>query len=324
MKKTNKRNILILIILIIFIIILLRAFSNSRANRVIEITANIQDNSGLLVDEQITLEAINEGESGFSITLPEVVNTKKVTKYMVVQKEMIENTEEETNSGLTNTTNHETTNATINQMTSDLNSGEDTNTIQVQQANTTSSGAIEKTSIVEKSPGEKIYLTQEERENASIILTVEYDKKEVKGETFYHKQLVLKDEDANENTDNNENITNNESTIDNETSTDNEILSVSGYMPYDTELEVTAIEMDTFQDEIAEKYPNYVVIEKFDIQLMSQETEYLAQDHDQTLYVEMIMPNQDKTYTILEIQKDTTQEDIQENASQKRVHNKMV
>ena len=36
----------------ILIIILLRAFSNSRANKVIEITANIQDNSSLLADEK--------------------------------------------------------------------------------------------------------------------------------------------------------------------------------------------------------------------------------------------------------------------------------
>ena len=48
MKKTNKRNIVILIILIILIIVMLRAFIKSRANNVVEITANFKDNSGLL------------------------------------------------------------------------------------------------------------------------------------------------------------------------------------------------------------------------------------------------------------------------------------
>ena len=163
MKKTNKRNIVILIFLMILIIILLRAFSNSRANKVIEITANIEDNSSLLADEKTTLEAINEGESGFSITLPDVINTKKVTKYIVTQKEIIENTEEEKQENVTNTTN-ETTN--------DIGSNEETGTIDVKQADTTNPQAIEKTSKVEKLPGEKIYLTQEERENSSIILTV--------------------------------------------------------------------------------------------------------------------------------------------------------
>ena len=156
MKKTNKRNIVILIFLMIFIIILLRAFSNSRANKVIEITANIQDNSGLLVDEKTTLEAINEEESGFSITLPEVINTKKVTKYIVTQKEMVENTEEETKSNLTNTTNE-----TTNEIASDSKSNEETNIINVEQADTTNPQVIEKTSKVEKLPGEKIYLTQD-------------------------------------------------------------------------------------------------------------------------------------------------------------------
>ena len=164
MKKTNKRNIVTLIFLMIFIIILLRAFSNSRANKVIEITANIQDNSGLLVDEKTTLEAINEGESGFSITLPEVINTKKVTKYIVTQKEMVENTEEETKSNITNTTNE-----TTNEIASDSKSNEETNIINVEQADTTNPQVIEKTSKVEKLPGEKIYLTQEERKNPSII-----------------------------------------------------------------------------------------------------------------------------------------------------------
>ena len=179
MKKTNKRNILVLIFLMILIIILLRAFSNSRANKVIEITANIQDNSSLLADEKTTLEAINEGESGFSITLPDVINTKKVTKYIVTQKEIIENEEKEKQENVTNTTN-ETAN--------DIGSNKETGTIDVKQADTTNSQNIEKTSKVEKLPGEKIYLTQEERENSSIILTVEYDKKEIKGETLYNKK----------------------------------------------------------------------------------------------------------------------------------------
>ena len=202
MKKTNKRNILVLIFLIILIIILLRAFSNSRASKVIEITANIEDNSSLLVDEKITLEAINEGESGFSITLPNVINTKKVTKYIVTQKELIENTEKNTKSNLLNTTNEP-----ANGKASNSKSSEETNTINVQQVNTITED-IEKTSKVEKLPGEKIYLTQEERKNSSITLTVEYDKKEIQGEIFYNKELIFKEIENNENNEENQNTIN--------------------------------------------------------------------------------------------------------------------
>ncbi len=311
MKKTNKRNIVILIFLMIFIIILLRAFSNSRANKVIEITANIKDNSGLLVDEKTTLEAINEGESGFSITLPEVVNTKKVTKYIVTQKEMVENTEEETKSNLTNTTNE-----TTNEIASDSKSNEETNIINVEQADTTNPQVIEKTSKVEKLPGEKIYLTQEERKNSSIILTVEYDKKEIKGETLYNKELVLEDKENDENKVDDTNIANKEDAID-EDSEDNEILFVSGYMPYDTELETAEVKIDRVKKEIEENYPDYLITENFDIKLMSQEKEYLVEEYDQTLDIEITMPNKDKTYTILEIQEDTAQEEnVYENVKQ--------
>ena len=311
MKKTNKRNIVILIFLMIFIIILLRAFSNSRANKVIEITANIQDNSGLLVDEKTTLEAINEGESGFSITLPEVINTKKVTKYIVTQKEMVENTEEETKSNLTNTTNE-----TTNEIASDSKSNEETNIINVEQADTTNPQVIEKTSKVEKLPGEKIYLTQEERKNSSIILTVEYDKKEIKGETLYNKELVLEDKENDENKVDDTNIANKEDAID-EDSEDNEILFVSGYMPYDTELETAEVKIDRVKNEIEENYPDYLITGNFDIKLMSQEKEYLVEEYDQTLDIEITMPNKDKTYTILEIQEDTAQEEnVHENLKQ--------
>ena len=314
MKKTNKRrNIFILILLMLFIIVLLRAFSNSRANKVIEITANIKDNSSLLVDEKTTLEAINEGESGFSITLPDVINTKKVTKYIVTQKEIIENAEEEKQENVTNTTNE-----TANETTNDIRNNEGIDTIDVKQADTTNPQAIEKTSKVEKLPGEKIYLTQEERENSEIMLTVEYDKKEIKGEILYNKKLVLEDKENNEKKEDDKNITDEEKTINSENSNDTEILSVSGYMPHDTELEVTEVEIDKFKNEISEKYPNHIITENFDIKLMSQQKEYLTEEYDQTLDIEMTMPNQDKTYTILEIQEEdpTQEEKIQENTEQ--------
>ena len=311
MKKTNKRNILVLIFLIILIIILLRAFSNSRASKVIEITANIEDNSSLLVDEKITLEAINEGESGFSITLPNVINTKKVTKYIVTQKELIENTEKNTKSNLLNTTNEP-----ANGKASNSKSSEETNTINVQQVNTITED-IEKTSKVEKLPGEKIYLTQEERKNSSITLTVEYDKKEIQGEIFYNKELIFEEIENNENNEENQNTINKENTVNNKEYENKGILSVSGYMPYDTELETTEVEIDKFKTEILEKYPNYRITENFDIQLMSQGKEYLAKKYEQPLTIKMAMPNQDKTYTILEIQEDKTQEEkIQENTEQ--------
>lgn len=96
MKKSKKKDILILIFFIILIIVMIRAFIKSRANEVIELTASFSDNGGLLSEEIVTLQAFDEGESGYSITLPDVVNTKKVSKYIITKKEITSNNQEET------------------------------------------------------------------------------------------------------------------------------------------------------------------------------------------------------------------------------------
>ena len=80
MKKNNKKRIVVLILLIIMIIIQIKAFKDSRANKLSTITAKIIDTSGLLSDEIYNLQAINEKESGTVIVLPSVINDKKIEK----------------------------------------------------------------------------------------------------------------------------------------------------------------------------------------------------------------------------------------------------
>ena len=90
MKKINKKGIIKLIILVILLITQIKAFKDSRANKITYITANIIDASGLLSTETSSIIAMNEGESGMAITLPDILNTKKVTKYIVTKKTIIE------------------------------------------------------------------------------------------------------------------------------------------------------------------------------------------------------------------------------------------
>ena len=97
MKKNNKKRIVILIILIVMLIIQIKAFTDSRAKKLTDITAKIVDTSGLLSDEIYMLQAVNEEESGIVITLPSVVNEKKIEKYIVEVKQ-IQETEESKNS----------------------------------------------------------------------------------------------------------------------------------------------------------------------------------------------------------------------------------
>ena len=86
MKKIDKKGIVKLIFLIIFLIMQIKAFDNSRANKLTYITAKIVDFSGLLSEETSTLVAINEGDNGMAITLPNILNTKKVSKYFITKK----------------------------------------------------------------------------------------------------------------------------------------------------------------------------------------------------------------------------------------------
>lgn len=165
MKKINKRKIVILIILILMLIIQIKAFTDSRASKLTNITANIIDTSGILSDEIYMLQAVNEGESGTVITLPSVVNEKKIEKYLVETK-LIQKTEE----------------------------NEEKNTIQnIEQTQETSTSEIiennEKINVQEKLPGEKIYLTEEELKNEQIELKAVYETKQKNNQLLYNKVL---------------------------------------------------------------------------------------------------------------------------------------
>ena len=243
MKKVNKREIIILIILIIMLIIQIRAFTNSRANNLTDITAKIVDSSGLLSEETFVITAINEAESGMAITLPNIINTKKINKYIITKKEIIETTE---------------------------------------TVNTTE--AAEENLTVDMLPGEKIYLTQEEIENKEIILTAEYDTIEVNTQILYNKKLTVKDAD------------------------DYELLSVSGYMPYDAEIEANEIDITNIENEILQNYPNTVVAGNYDIKLISNEEEYIAKDYEQALDIEISINDENLKHNVLEMQDNNIQE----------------
>ena len=262
MKKINKKKIVMLIILTLMIIIEIKVFINSRANNLLEITAGIVDSRGILSDETCSLKAINEGDNGVAITLPEIINTKKISKYIITKKEIIETDIETPENEITenetpeNETTTENTNATENEVTTEENT----------------------TTTVDMLPGEKIYLTQEEIENLEITLIVEYDTTEVNSQILYNKRLIVKDGE------------------------DYEVLSVSGYMPYDTEIETNEIDISSLENEILEKYPNCFLIGNYDINLTLNGEEYIAKDYEQTLNVEITINDETKKHCVLEVQ----------------------
>ena len=292
MKRKNKNFIIILIILIILIIVGLKAFNNSKANKTIEITANFKDVEGLVSDEKMTLVASNDGENGMAIILPEIVNEKKVKKYIITKKDIsnenIKNTintktktmatsnikTENAQTEMTITKSTETENtkseATVTKSTETENTkseaivtkstetentkSEATVTKSTETENTQTEATIinntenfitettkedVKTENIEKNPGEKIYLTQEELKNLEITLEINYDTIKEDSQILYNKQINYNDEDKNE------------------------LLTVSGYMLLDTQLKVSDLDITKeLEQKLEQDYSDYNCVRK--------------------------------------------------------------
>ena len=277
MKRKNKNFIIILIILIILIIVGLKAFNNSKANKTIEITANFKDVEGLVSDEKMTLVASNDGENGMAIILPEIVNEKKVKKYIITKKDIsnenIKNTintktetmatsnikTENAKTEITITKSTETENtkteATVTKNTETKNTkSEATVTKSTETENTQTEATIinntenfitettkedVKTENIEKNPGEKIYLTQEELKNLEITLEINYDTIKEDSQILYNKQINYNDEDKNE------------------------LLTVSGYMLLDTQLKVSDLDITKdLEQKLEQDYSDYNCVRK--------------------------------------------------------------
>lgn len=212
MKKISKKNIFILIILIIFIIIQIRAFTNSRAKQFIDITADIIDNSSLLENEEYQMQAINSGESGYYITLPDIINNKKVSKYFVEEKEIVSDEE--------NTKNNK----------------------------------------IERQVGEKLYLTEKEKEDQMLNLYVEYDKITKNEKTLYNRS---EEKQINEYK-----------------------INLEGYMPNNSE---TKIE-EANKEEVEKKAKEYINEKNnlkvaYDIKILSENEEYNPSEFDEKVKV---------------------------------------
>ena len=93
MKKIRKGKILLLILLLILIIFELIAFQNSRAEKVISISATFSDSKNIVNEITETIEATDEDESGYSIVLPDVAANKKISKYYITSKLINEDNE---------------------------------------------------------------------------------------------------------------------------------------------------------------------------------------------------------------------------------------
>lgn len=225
MKKVSKKKLAVLAGIIILIIIEIIAFGLSRSQMMKQITVSIIDSKSDLGEKSITLSAIDGGETGYYILLPEAIEGKFISEYVITKKQINDlNGDEESNITTENVTNvigsegnisaeNSITknvvaeNTAVNNTLSD-NTIIDNTTIEnstentiLDNSNNIDSGEDEtdesdknieeddEENLVKKLPGEKIFLTKDELEDESMTLSVTYDTKEVEEEVLYKTRI---------------------------------------------------------------------------------------------------------------------------------------
>ena len=154
----------------------------------------------------------------------------------------------------------------------------------LEQKNIESSNEENQQNIIEMLPGDKIYLTQDEIEQSQIELKVEYDTKDINEKKLYNKKLIKPSDDNKE-----------------------ELVSVVGYMPADTQIQVTETDIANVQDEIETNYPNKDIIGNYNTKLISSENEYIPSDYGEKVNIS-ILTNENQENTILEIDNNKVQQ----------------
>ena len=238
MRKFNIKRVTIILLLVVVIIIELLALGLSRAEKTTEMSLIAVDYEGNLTNYEGTINAYDGGESGYYITLPEIIDTKKIEKYIITQK--------------------------------------NTETVEVNTAENLTESTVETTQ--EKLPGDKIYVTEQELENKQIELQVVYDNIEVNSTKLYNMELTVKDAD------------------------NFELLSVSGYMPYDTKIKVEEIDITSLESEILQNYPNSFLVGNYNIILTSNENEYIPKEYEQTLNIQFVTFGEGTSFDVLKIE----------------------
>ena len=235
-KKINKKKIVLLIILICLLILQIKAFTDSQANKLFEISLLVKDNSNVLEDNKVEVEATEEENSGY-FYLPESVNGKRVSKFYITEKTVEENNEN--------------------------------------------------SSVVEKKPGDKIYLSESEKESKQVEVKLDYDTKTSNEKILYNSEL---------------NIEKNEASI-----------SVNGYVENETKLQVEEKTKDDVV--ISDTYlTEYGFNSVYDISLVDKNNNKINIENEKykvTIEKEGIGKNSKKQYKILHIDDNNNVEEIQ-------------
>lgn len=245
MRKLNLKKVIVASILAILTLIELFALGLSKAKKVSNINLSVQDSDGILNEYIIITDTNDGGESGYYIELPEFINSKRVANYIIKQKEIITDSSK---------TKDEETETTEEKKLEDIN----------------------------KQPGDKLFLTQDELDNNKVTLAVKYDKTTVDDKTLYNTKL--------------------EKIIDEEKTEVDQLnnIEVSGYMPNATSLKIE--ELTEEQDKLLQEQnvEDYMIAKEINIQL-SNNNEIYENDSDKEYTVSISEIDSKKQYKVISI-----------------------
>ena len=302
MKNIKSKNILILIFLLTILIIGIVIFSNSMANKVINISATIKDSKEELKDETIKITATGDEDGSYYITLPEEINGIKVTKYtmeeaVITEETVIKDDEEIIDSSKdTENTNNIEEKGKIEETseqsdTEKIEENELTETKEITEKEESSEENVEvvkKESKVKstKKPGDKVCLTAEQIKNKEIEIVAKYDSKEVEdGLVLYNKILEEEKDDRN--------------------------IKLEGYMPYDS----TVIIEDVKEEDIEENIDPFLIRNvnlkvAYDIKIMENDVEYDPSQYDENIKVTItdIKKSDKNEYRVVHIDEENAEE----------------
>ena len=274
MKKINFKKVIIAIILAVVTIAELFALGISKAKKVSSINLYVTDLDNILSEYILISDAFDGGENGYYIELPQYINSKEIDCYFIREKEIIKNTEKE-NSEVLNTVEiteeetekiEETEGAQENEITKGIPITEET---------------------IQKKPGDKIYLTEQEIENNKVDITAKYKTKTESEEILYSQKL-----EAFHDTQEEEYLRG---------------FSVAGYFPDGIMLVFGNLsnEEDKSLNEISVE--GYVVKQKINLQLMQENRQYETNSNENyTITISKLNP--EKTYKIVKLEKNSNAE----------------
>lgn len=268
--RKSKRRIFILIILLLFIIFEIIAFQNSRAANIIQVTASIIDSERNLEAQTISLESINSGSSGYYITLPEYIDNKKITEYIIEEKNINTSEQEKIveNKEATNIVNNESENILENEETNIINNNIENkvaeNTTNTENAITDEIETVQEQEILETTieAGGRLYLTDEEKESKQITLNAVYS-------TFNSQDITLYEQIL-------------EQTIDSDgDGVEDNNIKIEGYMPLNSTIQANIVTIDDVEESIKDLLNEKTSFkEAYDIKILYNDVEYEPTDFD--------------------------------------------